>query len=366
MNLLKTFINKTNLKILIITDMHLKATNPKNRKRYPEEILTYQEMINKTVELQKVDVVIYLGDIYHDEFEGKFSAKYSQRLIGMINSLKSKGVRVFTLMGNHELHSFTKDCLFFENIQYNSNRILEDLKAKHYRIPEYPVPTWETCDQLIINDEICFEMHHFSDLDKSYETEPNNYKHTLGLFHDAILPSNARKHIKSITEVDLSRYTKVVYNDEMFANLEYAVCGDIHTRIGEMTVSTSTGDVNVDIPGSIGRVASGIAESHESVDLPMFVIEGNELSKTHIHFKLISIKDSFKLSVVEDNKKKYGDLKVLQSNMESVSVRKTFEEDLETFPNYAQEIIYEIREKGTYASKLKDTTKDFLQKRNSL
>ena len=366
MKLIQTFINKTNLKVLIVPDVHLKPVNPKNRKKYPEEILEYQQNLLKLVELEKVDIVIYLGDIYHNEFEGKLSAKYNQELVGIVNAIKSMGVRVFTLMGNHELHSFIKGSIFFSNIQYNSNRILADLEAKQVKIPKYPVPTWETCDQLIINDSICFEMHHFSDIDKSYTTEPNDYKCTIGLFHDAILPSNARKHIKAITVVDLGRYTSVEYNDEMFTNLNYAVCGDIHTKIGEMVVKTSTGDVLADIPGSIGRVASGIAESHESVELPLFTICQDKVTKSHITFKLWSIKDSFKLSIVEENKKKYGDMKVLQANMESVSVRKTFEEDLETFPNYAKEIVSEIRERGVYSSKTKDRTLTFLQKRSLL
>lgn len=366
LELLKSYIHKEDTKVLIVSDVHLKCVNPKNRKNYPDEIIGYLRNLVKLVELEQIDVVIFLGDIYHDEFEGKFSAKYNQKLIGMVNNLKLKGVRVFTLMGNHELHSFIKGCPFFDNIEYHSNRILTDLEAKRVAMPEYPVPTWETCDKLIINDSICFEMHHFSDIDKEYLTEPNNYKTTIGLFHDAILPSKARKQIKAITEVDLSRYTGVTYNDEMFANLDYAVCGDIHTRIGEAVVETSTGEVNVDIPGSIGRVASGIAESHESVELPLFIIKGDTVTKQHITFKLLPIKDSFKLSLVEENKKKYGDMKVLTSNMESVTVRKTFEEDVKTFPNYAQEIVYEIKQSGMYVSKAKNQIDEFVKKQQTL
>ena len=363
MGLCHIHVNKQKLKVLVIPDVHLKCTNPKNRKKYPEEILEYMEHILKLVEVEEVDIVIFLGDIYHDEFVGKLSGKYGQELIGIVNAMKSSGTRVFTLMGNHELHTFSKGCPFFDNIDYRSERIMQELLAKQIRLPKYPVPTWETCDRLIINDSICFDMHHFSDIDKSYLTEPNDYKEVVKLVHDAILPSHARKHINTITEVDLGRYTKVVYNDEMFVNCTYAVLGDIHTKIGEMTVTTSTGDVLADIPGSIGRVTSGIAESHESVDIPLFVIDGNNLTKTHIPFKLWSIKDSFKLAIVEENKKAYADMKDLKSNLESVEVRKTFQEDLETFPNYAQTILYEIRDKSHYTPKTKYKVRTFLGKR---
>ena len=361
----KLYVDKC--KILIIPDLHLKCTNPVNRKNYPDEILSYIEYILTLVEQEHIDFVIFLGDIYHDDFKGKMSGTINQKMLGMINHMKSQGTQVFTLMGNHEKHHFIKNCLFFHNIDYCSERIKRDLQATHIKLPEYPVATFQTCDRLILNDTLCIEMHHFSDEDKGYTTESNNYKYTIGLFHDAILPSQARKHIQALTReevqlengktymqtTDLAQYSKVLYNDEMFANLDYAVCGDIHTRIGEMDVQTSTGTVNVDIPGSLGRTSSSIAESHESVELPLFVFENNTLTKQHLHFKLWTLEQSYKISVVQENKQKYADMKEMKNTLEGVVVRKSFVDDIETFPNYAQAILSEVIQNGKYTLKSK-------------
>lgn len=353
MKLVEKFVDSKDCKILVIPDLHLKCVNPVNRRNYPDEILGYVKHIIHLLKDREIDVLIFLGDIYHDAFKGKTSATVNQKLVGMIEHIKSTGVQVYTLMGNHELHHFIKRSLFFDNIDYDSARIREDVDATQIKCPEYPVPTFATCDRLIVGDTLCIEMHHFSDIDKSYLTEKNEYDYTLSLYHDAILPSNARRHIQAISEVDLAQYSKVQYRDEMFANNDYAVCGDIHTRIGEMTVTTSTGDVIVDIPGSLGRTSSSIAESHESVELPLFVLEAGVLRKEQIHFKLWSLEESYKISVVVENKKKYTDMKEMKENLEGVVVRKSFVEDIETFPNYAQVILSEIIQNGKYQLKSK-------------
>lgn len=362
MKLCRKVIVGGNHRILIISDLHLKSVNPKNRKDYPLEVLNYIKHLLTIIELENVDIVIFLGDIYNDEFTGKQSDNLNQKFLGMIHALKYKGVRVFTLMGNHEKHKFDKECPFFKNIDYDSQRIMRDLKALHLKLPEFPMHTFETCDELVVGDSLCIHMHHFSDIDKTYLSPKTEFPVNLGLFHDAILPSKARQHIKAITEVDLSKYTKVEYNDEMYANLNYAVCGDIHTRIGEMVVTTSTGDCLTDIPGTIGRNDSSIAQSHESLELPIFTIDNNVVTKSHIHFKLLPYKESFKLSVIEENKQNYTDLKDFKSNIEGVAVRHSFLNDIEQFPNYIQNVVNEIVETGTYQLKSKDGVMRFIQK----
>lgn len=365
LKLCRKHIIGNNHKILIITDLHLKSTNPTNRYNYPQEVLDYVKYIVKLVEHEHIDIVIFLGDIYNDEFVGKQSASIGDKLIGMINHMKRKGVRVYTLMGNHEKHKFAKGCPFFNHIDYDSARIMRDLERLEMVFPEFPVPTFETCDELVIGNQLCIHMHHFSDIDKSYLSPKTDLPCNLGLFHDAILPSKARQHIKALTEVDLGQYSKVEYNDEMFANLNYAVCGDIHVRIGEIVVTTSTGECLSDIPGTLGRNDSSIAQSHESVELPLFTVTDSGVTKSHIHFKLLPYNQSFKISIIEENKQRYADMKDLKANLESTTTRMSFNEAIQQFPDYAQNIVNEILQNGNYELKTLSKVAEFIKKGRS-
>lgn len=366
MNLIRKYINIKNCKILIVSDVHIKTKNPINRKDYIKEVFDYLQSIAKIAMQENYNIVIFLGDIYDNEFKGSNANTLNLLLAGIIHKLKDNGICVFTLMGNHEKHTALKGCPFFNMINYSSTRILNDLKSIDFRIPEYPIPMFDTCDELIINNKLCIHMHHFSDIDKSYTTKPNEFLYNIGVFHDAILPTSARKHIMNISNVDLAQYTNVAYNDEMFANLQYAVCGDIHTRIGEMDVTTSTGVCKVDIPGSVMRTKSGIAESHEYVNLPLFTVTDEGVKKEYLHFKLWKYEDSFKEELIKEVKQKKTDMKTFKSTIESVVVRKSFVEDLETFPKYIQDVLKEVITYGDYELKNKKSSIEFLQLGRSL
>lgn len=354
MNLKK--IDKRGCKIMCIPDLHLKAKEPRNRWNYVKESLEMFENIVDIALIEEVDIVILLGDVYDGEFKGSQANAINLKFMGMVSHLKDEGVRVFTLMGNHEKHTLQKDCPFFRLIDRDSVRIQEELKSSRYHLPKFTTTLLETTDELVINDELCIHMHHFSDNDKNYLTSRNEYKYNIGLFHDAILPSSARRHIKSISEVDIGQYSKVEYNDAMFENLNYAVCGDIHTKIGEMQV----GECVVDIPGSVMRTQSGMAQSHESVDLPVFTLEENKLTKKHVNLKLWKYEDSFKVDVVAQEKKKRSNLKNLERNLEQVVVKRNFVDDIALFPNGVREVVQEVVTKGDYTIKCEEVVNQYI------
>lgn len=340
-------------RILTATDLHLKVKNPKTRYNYIQEQYDMINTIVETVLHYKINLLIWLGDIYDGDFVGPKSDSINLYFLSRMQHLKSQGVEIYTLMGNHEKHKYMNSlCPLFKVISYGSEKIIKELSLTGYGVDTMTLGILDTTDQLIINDKLCITMHHFSDNDKTYLTEPNDYRFNLGLFHDAILPSKARKHIHAISNSDVGKYSKVAYNDKMLNNLDYAVFGDIHAKIGEMLIQTETGECLADIPGSLMRTQSGIAQAHESVDLPMFILNGDTLTKEHINIKMWEYDKSFKKDIVTENKKKYADLKELKNNLEQVVVKKNFIEDRETFSKDTQVILGEILDTGDF--KLKD------------
>ena len=318
-------IDMDNAKVLIIPDLHLRAVTFQGRYNYPEEVLYYlKELLKITIE-QEVDIVIFLGDIFDNHFTEKGALQYYNRVCSVLRNFKAK---LFTLMGNHELHNYNTSPFFYIT-NLLSDRITADLEYLSFK-PICNNLLLTAPDTLLINNKIRFEFFHYSDVNKNYGLNGDNDTINIGLFHDSILSSKARAYIKSIVGdqcfYEMKFHFKMIeVYDNLFSNFEYACIGDIHTRIGEFKI----GPCLVDIPGSLGRTQYAIVQKHTMVDLPVFTICGENVAKSSIPFNLYSIEDSYKVDLLEANKNIRLDKKALDKALTRVKTSNDILKDID-------------------------------------
>lgn len=315
--------------VLIIPDVHLRVANFKNRYDYPNETLTYLLDIQKIVETNSIDIVIFLGDIFDNHFTEAGALQYYNKVVNILLRIKDKA-ELYTLMGNHELHNI-KTSPFFHITEIASERITKDLKHI-YQNPQCITPILKAPDNLLVNN-VSFEFFHFSDIEKNYRTEPKEIPQ-IGLFHDSLISEKTKAYMKSIMgdssfNAMKDHLTLINVEDSYFDYLDYACIGDIHTRIGEFPI----GNCLADLPGSIGRTQYTLLQSHEVVDLPIFTItEEGIISKSHIHFPLLKVQDSFKVDIIEVEKAQRVDKKEFKKALERVTFSRDIRFDVENAP----------------------------------
>lgn len=322
------FFNKEgDTRILIIPDLHLRASNFKGRYDYPGEMLTYLNNLVNIVKEAEIDIVILLGDVCDNHFTEQGALQYFNKVIAVFKQMLEDCI-VITMMGNHDLHNFSTTP-FFSITDIHSDRIMKDLKAKLYN-PYCVNKTLIAPDRVLINDNTVFELFHFSDINKDYRVIPEIDKTYVGLYHDAIISNKTKSFMKSTVGEQTynamsSHMTLINVNDNYFDYLKYACIGDIHTRIGEFTV----GNCLVDMPGTVGRTQYTILQGHNVVDLPLFIIDkDSNITKKHVEFNLVKIEDSYKVNMLDLEKNKRVEGKDFKKALERITFTKDIREDI--------------------------------------
>lgn len=92
------------IKIIFVGDVHLSEKNPLARiDDYNEAILKKLEQIYSLALEQKVDAVVFLGDIFHLKAPSKNSFKLVNRVVKYLRRFWRANIPVMLLVGNHDL-----------------------------------------------------------------------------------------------------------------------------------------------------------------------------------------------------------------------------------------------------------------------
>ena len=301
-------------KLIFIPDLHLKDYNPKNRRDIHKEYITYLKRINEIVLQNKIDIVIFLGDIFDRDFVKPRNTKIKMDIINHLRELSTLS-DTYTLMGNHEKHNITEHNPWFHLTSIESEVLKEEL-SRYPFVFENTLPILKAVDSIAIHD-VKIDMVHFSDIKQYYKRQRDeNYVTQIGCYHDFLITDTIKKRFieKNNFNIDThigDRYIDVTSTD-IFDNYQHVVIGDIHLPLGEVYV----GDTLVDGPGTIGR--NNTLENHDEVFLPLFTIKPGEVIKERVRFKLIPFEESFLMNVVQLEKKNRINKKKLKDTLTHV------------------------------------------------
>lgn len=107
------------MKILHLTDYHWSMVSPRSRKdNYFETCVAKSEVILNIVKNEKVDVVTFVGDLFHHKEPSRVPYRLTDTIRNWIHLITESGAKFLWIWGNHDKQSDNKD-LFDRQPIYN-------------------------------------------------------------------------------------------------------------------------------------------------------------------------------------------------------------------------------------------------------
>lgn len=95
--------------VCFIGDTHLKGMNPISRKDdYPSAVLKKLEYLSNCVDVSRCNTFIMLGDVFDSPIT---SLPYLAQVIDTFKKITNKGIKVYTIVGNHDIKNNRMDSL---------------------------------------------------------------------------------------------------------------------------------------------------------------------------------------------------------------------------------------------------------------
>ena len=150
--------------VCFIGDTHLKCTSPVSRRdSYPTAILDKLEYVASTVNVEKCNIFILLGDVFDSPVT---SLPYLATVIDTFKKISAKGITVYTIVGNHDIKNNRMDSLpstalgILISTGYlklaPKELIVENTILRCFNYPEEITP------KLTNNYEVCVAHHYYN------------------------------------------------------------------------------------------------------------------------------------------------------------------------------------------------------------
>ena len=254
-------------RILFVTDFHKRYKDSTSIKGLLPVQQRIQEEIIKFCVDNGVTHVIQTGDWYDRGFHGLGQAygaiEMDRRLSAAVNG------NVFICIGNH----------FYLERDENPEMYIIQPNAfikPQTAIPVPEKPIFNMVQQLRIGT-VQIDFFHYNKLNKDYIAyrEPDTTFH-IGVYHDdTVVPGWVREQ-EGFTGASTQSYMNQIYN-----NIDLAVHGHIHTKIGVTNIQLSDGrKVPMFIPGAISITQNKESFKHTDVQLPIIDIDDD--STVHV------------------------------------------------------------------------------------
>lgn len=302
---------------LVLTDLHKRykdSTSIKGQLEVQQEI---QEDIINFVKAKEITHIFITGDWYDRGFHGLAQAYGAMEMDRRIS--KAVNGNVYLCVGNH---------FYLERDENPEMYIIQPnpLLKPQYSIPLPEEPIFKVVPQLMIG-KVQIDFFHYSKTNKEYISyrEPDTKFH-IGIYHDdKCVPGWVRE------QEGYTGTTSQTYLNNIYANIDLAIHGHIHTRIG-MTNVQIIGDkkVPICIPGSLGITQNKESMKHPYVQLPVIEISDDSevsvmLAKFSTHIDKLKFYAPKKKNVQKNN------VSDLLSGTSALSLSSA---SMQTLPNY--------------------------------
>lgn len=249
-------------KILCISDMHKRYRDPSSIKgliKVQEEI---QNEIIDYVQHNGITHIIILGDWYDRGFHGLGQAygamEMDRRISAAVNG------NVYLCVGNH---------FYLERDENPEMYIIQpnDLIRTQMDIPLPDRPIFRVVETLRFGP-VQIDFFHFRKTNKNYVSNiRSDVKYHIGIYHDeVVVPGWVRE------QEGFSGRSTQAFIDTVYGNIDLAIHGHIHTKIGACDMQLTTGrKVPMFIPGAMCATANRDSFKHAETDLPVITIDDN-------------------------------------------------------------------------------------------
>jgi hypothetical protein len=256
--------NHSLAKVLFVTDLHKRDIDFTSIGGYTKAIDEVQSDLLKFIEQQGVTHMISTGDWYDKGYKSTNRVNSDRNFDEKFSKLTDFSM----CLGNH----------FFLERDNNPEMYLIQPHPKHK--PLKPIAAFEpvikTPDKIRI-DPVQISLFHYGRDDKDYTARRDeDVTCHIGVYHDdCVVPSSVRQK---------ARYygtTSSGYLQRIYANIDMAVIGHIHTPIGLERIDVGGRTIPLFIPGSLCVTKNKGEELHTSVKLPMVEITDTVSCRLH-------------------------------------------------------------------------------------
>jgi hypothetical protein len=247
--------------VLFVPDLHKRDVDFNSIKGYMSAVEMVQiDLLNYLYHIETEEkYFIQLGDWYDKGYRSTgrvyTDAYYDTEIAKAVNG------NAYICLGNH----------FF--LERDANPEMYLIQPSYLYQPRESVPmvepTFRTVPSLRIGN-VQISFFHFSKTDKNYinRVEPGVQFH-IGVYHDdCVLPSDIRS---------MAGYFGTTSNDylnNIYSNVDMAICGHVHTSIGLRNYSLNSGKtVPIIVPGALAITENKDIVKHKSVNCPVLTIE---------------------------------------------------------------------------------------------
>lgn len=294
-------------KILVVSDLHKRDIDFSTIKGYTKAIDAVQDDIINLVKQEGITHIIQLGDWYDKGYRNvgrvKNDDNYDRKISEIVNG------NVFITLGNH---------IYIERDQNPEMYMIQPNKRFMPFQPIYAEkPIFQAVDSIRFGC-IQISFFHFDKENKYYyrQLDPTIRFH-IGIYHDdSVVPSDVCRL------AGFNHTTSQNYLNQIYANVDLAIVGHIHTKVGMTTLTLSNGkSVPVCIPGALCIVENKDAAKHKDVDLPIITIDDNE--KVHLSFHKMSTHMEFLKFYTQNKESKAVAGLPEQTNIPAINVPQT-------------------------------------------
>lgn len=254
-------------RILFLTDFHKRYKDSTSIKGILPVQQKIQEEIISFIKANDVTHCISTGDWYDSGFHGLGPAygsmEMDRRLSAAVNG------NMYLCIGNH----------FY--LERDENPEMYIIQPNAFIKPLTPIavpdkPIFNMIQTLQIG-QVQIDFFHYNKLNKNYVAyrNPNTTFH-IGVYHDdTVVPGWVREQ-EGYTGASTQSYMDTVYN-----NIDLAIHGHIHTKIGMTSIQLSSGrKVPMFIPGALSITQNKECFKHQDVQLPLIDIDDD--STVHV------------------------------------------------------------------------------------
>lgn len=316
--------DKYQVKIPVLTDMHLLYKEPNNRTNFTLTTLSYLLNLKDIFDKNGIDYAIQAGDL-HDRGEKVTDTTMRNIVEKTLVDLRETVKEFFIVMGNHEL-TYINNNLFFNYTKIESNFLNKSLANKRTLYPNMPI--FRALDKISFGDVNIHFMHY--DPQGNYVIEDEGFN--ICIFHDDIISFDSKQelyhhklgHGISITDTNLMQ------------NVDIAIFAHIHTPLLPFRLNNSRNTLAI-TPGSLCQRTT--AETHSKVDIPVICLNEEGVTIEYIPFNLGNVKETLIDEIVEQQKKVRKTTKALKEFTEVHSKAQDLEDLLMSLPNEQAVII---------------------------
>lgn len=299
-----TLQNKYPVMWMISPDWHLLNENPNNRINLRDKGLQLLDELLYIAKQNGITGHIQLGDFADRGF--KTDLTYVSQVLRVAKDYYDYfGDNNIMMFGNHEL-TYYKDNIYYTITDVQSESIKEQIQGLN--IPKN-VYSFFKAPSMLDYGPLKIYLFHFNKKNKNYKVL-QNHPQCIALYHDDLITFESKQelyHHKLGNGIDVA-------NTDIFNNVDWAICGHIHTPLETFQLNNPRQTV-IDVPGC--GIQRTIAERHNHIKLPIIGIDQSGYHIEYLTFQIGDIEATELKEVIQEQKRKKEVVKVIQQKKDT-------------------------------------------------